>query len=149
MEIETISKIYRLVDNLDARGLLQYFSDDAVLLLGNEEPLHGKDEICDALDDLFAELDGVHHEIHDVWRPEGKTAGVYVSHADAYFRVRGCSGAVFVRGAFIFRVQNGAITCARVLYDLSPVREKIHSPDRVFEALDETFPASDAPAWMP
>jgi ketosteroid isomerase-like protein len=149
MDIETIRKLYRLVDRLDSAALVSHLTPDAVLIVANNDPLHGREEIRNALDSVFCELDGVHHEIHDVWRVDGKTRGVFVAHADAYFRVRGAPEAIFIRGALIFRVQNGAIACARALYDLTPLYEAIQVPRRVFEGVDESFPASDSPSWMP
>jgi len=149
MDVSTIRKLYRLVDNLDADALVHHFASDAVLMVGNHAPLVGRAEIAEALESLFCELDGVHHEVLDVWRVDGRTAGVFVSNADAYFRVRGERDANVVRSAVVFRVQNGMIASARALYDLTPVWEAIAAPHRVFEALDETFPASDPPSWMP
>lgn len=149
MEIETIQKIYRSIDRLDAGALVDIFSDDATMLVGSQPPLSGRDEIFQGIESFFADLHGIHHEIHDIWQVEGKQRNLWVAHADAWFRVRGCREPVFVRGAMVLRFKDGQITSGRFLYDLSPVWEAIGSPGRIFEAIDGSFPASDPPAWTP
>lgn len=149
MKIEDIKHLYRLVDRLDVASLRDHLSPQAEIVPGNADPLRGLEDICDAVEHFFLHLDGIHHEIHDIWRAGSEGTGPFVAHADAYFRVRGREGAIMVRGASIFEVRDGLITSCRLFYDLGAVRAQIEHPDRVFETLDETFPASDSPGWNP
>lgn len=149
MALNAIHELYRLLDRLDAARFADRCHEEAVLLIGNQPPLCGRVEIFEGLASFFAELHGIHHEIHDVWRVDNPRADVWVAHANAWFRVRGCREPIFVRGAMVVRFDGGDVASGRLLYDLTPVCRAIEHPGRVFEAIDESFPASDAPSWTP
>ncbi len=135
------------LDELDAAALSDAFTEDATASFGSLPTFEGRTGIYEGLEALFVELDGAHHDIKDVYTTNHDD--VMVATVDATFRVRGCKDAIHAPGVIVARYEDDRIAEARMSYDLTPVFRAIESPNRVFEALDETFPASDAPAWTP
>lgn len=145
MDAGQVQRLYHLADLLDADGIAGQFSDHAVLELANSDRFTGPREICENLASFFAELDGLHHEIQALWR----VPGGYVVEAIATFNVRGWPQAITRHGVVVIEATDGKVGAARIYYDLQEVWDAIADPDRVFEGLDASFPASDPPAWTP
>lgn len=143
MKKQTIQKILRQVDQLQAEELASSFEEDAYLRVGLDDPVEGRADIQGWFADFFSELSGIHHAIEHFW----EIPGGFVVEAHATFRVRGHREPVRIPGALIFRGRNDRLASVRLYYDLHELRDVIDHPDRVFEGVDATFPASDPPAW--
>lgn len=54
-------ELFNSVDNSDANSFLTFLSDDAIFTFGNMEPVYGKDNIREFLNQFFESID---HTIH-------------------------------------------------------------------------------------
>jgi ketosteroid isomerase-like protein len=143
MNEDTIRKLFRQIDQLNQEEIVTWFAEDATLRVGLDDPVQGRANVGEWFSRFFSELKGSHHKFEHIW----EIPGGYVVEAHAVFRVRGHVEPVIIPGATVVRTRGDKIASARVYYDLHELREVISNPDRVFEGIDATFPASDPPAW--
>ncbi|GAA1835200.1 hypothetical protein GCM10009836_11940 [Pseudonocardia ailaonensis] len=116
-----VRDFYATLDALDLAAFLARFTDDAVLVLGNQPPAVGKDQITGVLGGMFAALSGLHHEyraVHEV--PGGAVCELTVTftlHDGAQVTVPAMDA--------LDRGPDGRITAMRVAVDLAPLMARL------------------------
>lgn len=109
--------VFQLVDSRDAHALVEMMAEDATMVFGNGEPLHGRDAILAANDAFMSTVQGVRHSIRNEWTVDDATiADTEVT----YTRLDGKE--VTIPVVSIWRVRDdGLINDYRVFLDLAPV----------------------------
>lgn len=59
--------MFEEIDRLDAAAWASHLAPDAVLRIGNDDPVHGRDACRAELLALLARLDGLRHDIVEQW----------------------------------------------------------------------------------
>lgn len=116
VEADAAASVFAVADQKDADGFASAFAEDAVLRFGNAEPLVGREQIRQAMNDLFSAIAGIHHEIVNEWRVDDT---VIVEVSVTYDRLDGKS--VTVPATSIWRVTDGEIADKRICIDQAPV----------------------------
>src|ERR1700736_4846075 len=49
-------------------GLLDFLTDDVLFVIGNLDPLQGKEAVIPKIRESMAALQGIQHEVHHVWQ---------------------------------------------------------------------------------
>ena len=63
----SMKELFETIDRMDARGFAEAFTDDGRFRFGNAPTVTGRDGIEKTVADFFAGLQGLRHEILDVW----------------------------------------------------------------------------------
>jgi ketosteroid isomerase-like protein len=112
----TARTIFDKVDTKDIDGLLGYLTDDATMIFGNGEPLHGRDTIRAANNAFFEQVKAVRHEIRNEWTIGDTT----VAETEVtYTRLDGKEVALPV--VSIWHLRDGLISDYRVFSDPAPI----------------------------
>jgi len=109
--------IFSTVDALDARGVVALMAEDATMVFGNAEPLHGRDAILAAHEVFLATIKGLRHRLLNEW-----TVGAdSIAETEVtYTRIDGKE--VTVPAVSIWRVgEDGLIVSYRIFYDIAPL----------------------------
>lgn len=108
--------VFAAVDRQDAAAFAGAFDPDGVFVFGNAAPVAGPAAIEAAVSNFFRILDGLRHELHDVW----EAGDAVISRLTVtYIRLDGTT--VTLPAATIWHGQYGAITDYRIYADLGPL----------------------------
>lgn len=117
MPTEFTDRVFTVVDARDAAGFAALFADDGRFVFGNSEPLVGPAEITEGLDQFFASIDDLRHEVLNEWVTGADTVTELVV---TYDRLDGA--VVTLPAVSIWHVADGGrIDHYRVYIDLAPL----------------------------
>jgi uncharacterized protein (TIGR02246 family) len=114
-----IRAMFAASDRGDVEGLVSFLTDDAVLVLGNGDPVEGKEAIS-AMSRQFTSTIGIaRHEIHEIWQA-AEDADVQIAHITIHFsKLDG--NVVSLPSVSVFRMSGDLIADYRMYMDASPV----------------------------
>jgi ketosteroid isomerase-like protein len=109
--------LFRLIDAQDLEGAGALFAPDARFVMGNSEPLEGREAIVAGNKAFFAQVRGIRHQVRKAWTVEADT----IAETDVtYLRLDGQE--VTVPGVAIWQVdEDGLIADFRVFADHAAV----------------------------
>ncbi|HEV7899580.1 MAG TPA: nuclear transport factor 2 family protein [Planosporangium sp.] len=117
MPTELTGRVFATVDARDAAGLSGFFADSGRLVFGNAEPMVGPAAITEGVEQFFATINGLHHQVVNEWVTGPDTV---VELTVSYDRLDGRSVSIPV--VSIWHIdQDGLIDDYRVFLDLAPV----------------------------
>jgi ketosteroid isomerase-like protein len=105
------------IERMDAHAWASYLAPDAIMRFGNDEPIYGRDGCQAALEALYARIDGLRHDLVELWEHGEATI---VEANVTYTRRDGQEATVPV--VTIYRTDaNELISDYRVYIDTAPV----------------------------
>ena len=105
------------IDRMDAHAWASHLAPDAVMRLGNDEPVYGRDRCRDVMAAFYDRIDGVHHHTIAQWEHGEATI---VEASVTYTRADGTD--VTLPSVTIYRTDaQDLISDYRVYTDLAPV----------------------------
>lgn len=113
---ELAQAVFSKVDAMDAQGFASHLTEDSTFIFGNWPAAEGPKAAAQAVGDFFKGIDGIEHEIQDVWETDDV---VCVRLAVTYHRKDGTS--VTLPCANIWKLQGGKIADYRIYMDVNPV----------------------------
>jgi ketosteroid isomerase-like protein len=117
MPTELTGRVFAAVDARDAAEFSRFFTDEGRLVFGNAEPIVGTAAIVEGVDQFFATIKGLHHQVVNEWVTGADTV---VELQVTYERLDGRS--VSIPAVSIWHVdQDGLIDDYRIFFDLTPV----------------------------
>jgi limonene-1,2-epoxide hydrolase len=114
-----VSAMFSALDNRDSDTVIGHLTDDVVVHLGNADPIQGGEAFIALFDQVLSALQGLRHEIHDVWRAAEDPDVVIARMTVHYTRLDGVL--ISVPCCNVFRLTDGLIGEYRVYVDISPV----------------------------
>ena len=113
----TRMKMFGDIERMDARSWAQYLAPDAVMRVGNDDPIYGRDGCRAALEAFYARIDAVRFDLVELWEHGEATiveASVTYTRSDAQ--------EVTVPVVTIYRTDaNDLISDYRIYTDNAPV----------------------------
>jgi ketosteroid isomerase-like protein len=105
------------IERMDARSWAQYLAPDAVMRLGNDDPIYGRDGCRAALEAFYDRIDGLRYDLVELWEHGEAT----IVEANVTY-VRSDGQEVMVPVVTIYRTDaNDLISDYRVYTDIAPV----------------------------
>jgi ketosteroid isomerase-like protein len=118
-ERELIRALFLALDSADIRTVSSYLDTDVVVILSNQEPIHGAAAFGALYQQVAATLAGLRHEIHDVWGAAEDHAVWIARMTVHYTRLDGKT--VSLPCCNVFRLAGGLIAEYQVFMDMTPV----------------------------
>jgi ketosteroid isomerase-like protein len=118
-ERELIRALFLALDRADIQTVSSYLHTDVVVILSNQEPIHGAAAFGALYQQVAGTLAGLRHEIHDVW---GATddPGVWIARMTVHYtRVDGKT--VSLPCCNVFRFAGALVAEYQVFIDMTPV----------------------------
>lgn len=112
----SMKELFGTVDAMDAHGFSRYFTHDAHFRFGNAPTLTGRDAIASSIEGFFSNLDGLRHEILDVWEQDD----VVISEVEVTY-TRKDGSEVHLPAATIARCKDGLMSDYRIYMDINPL----------------------------
>jgi ketosteroid isomerase-like protein len=113
----TRMRMFADIERMDARAWAEYLAPDAVMRLGNDDPIYGRDGCRAALESFYARIDGLRYDLVELWEHGEATI---VEASVTYTRSDGLE--VTVPVVTIYRSDaNDLISDYRVYTDIAPV----------------------------
>lgn len=113
---QKILDLFEAIDAKDVEGLLAHLAPDATQRFGNQEPLHGHQEIGAANAAFFNTIESLSHEVTGLWESDDT---VIVRIDATYVRLDGRS--VMVPAVSIIQESDGLIVDYQVFVDMAPI----------------------------
>jgi ketosteroid isomerase-like protein len=113
---QLILDLFAAIDAKDVEGLLAHLAPDATQRFGNQEPLHGHQEIGAANAAFFSTIESLSHEVTGLWESDDT---VIVRIDATYVRLDGRS--VTLPAVSIIRESDGLIVDYQVFVDMAPI----------------------------
>ena len=111
-----MKELFTTVDAMDAVGFSKYFTEDARFRFGNAPTLTGREAIASSITDFFGALQGLRHEILDVWEVDDTV----LSEVEVvYTRKDGTE--VSLPAATIARCDGDLMSDYRIYMDINPL----------------------------
>ncbi|HTU97809.1 MAG TPA: nuclear transport factor 2 family protein [Solirubrobacteraceae bacterium] len=63
----TRMRMFDDIERMDARAWAQYLAPDAVMRLGNDAPIYGRDRCRAAVEAFYARIDGLRYDLVELW----------------------------------------------------------------------------------
>lgn len=116
---DRMRELYRTIDRMDARGMAEFFTEDASFRFANNEPVVGREGIAGLAGAIFSSVRGIAHEILNLWEVPGALLSeglvTYTRHDGSEIRLP------FVT---VSEIVEGKIRDYRVYIDATP----LHAP---------------------
>ena len=113
----TRMKMFHDIERMDARAWAEYLAPDAVMRVGNDDPIYGRDGCRAALESFYARIDGLRYDLVELWEHGEATI---VEANVTYTRSDGQE--VTVPVVTIYRTDaNDLISDYRIYTDIAPV----------------------------
>jgi ketosteroid isomerase-like protein len=111
-----IKRLFSSVDNIDTEAFLSFLEDDALFRFGNEQVVSGKEAICKTLEEFFASIKGLRHEILETWFE----AGTVICQGEVTY-TRTDDSDIMIPFVNIFRMQGNRIREYLIYIDIKPL----------------------------
>lgn len=112
----SMKELFETVDRMDARGFSEYFTEDARFRFGNAPTLTGREAVRSSIEDFFAGLQSLRHQILDVWEQDDT---VVTEVEVVYTRKDGSE--VQLPAATIARCEGDLMRDYRIYMDINPL----------------------------
>ena len=113
---QMILDLFAAIDAKDVAGLLAHLAHDATQRFGNQEPLHGHEEIGAANAAFFSTIESLSHEVTGLWESDDT---VIVRIDATYMRLDGRS--VTLPAVSIIQESDDLIVDYQVFVDMAPL----------------------------
>jgi ketosteroid isomerase-like protein len=114
----SMKELFEIIDRMDAGGFSAAFTEDGRFRFGNAPTVTGRDGIAKTVGDFFAGLQGLRHEILDVW-DEGDSV---ISEVEVMY-TRKDGSEIQLPAATIGRRRDGLLADYRIYMDVNPLFE--------------------------
>jgi len=111
-----ISDFYRNVDAMNLDGFIGSLSADAIVVVGNQPPMHGRAAVRNGISHFWEAIGGLKHNFIDVVEAKGKTL---LELKVDYLRKDGQT--VTVPCVTVLERQGDLVSAARIYLDVTPV----------------------------
>ena len=101
------------------RSLTSFLTDDVVFVIGNEDPLEGKDSVALKVRESLTVLEKVRHEIHDVWQACEDADVLIAQMTTHHSRLDG--NIVSLPSCHMFRMRGNLVAYSQTYMDATPV----------------------------
>jgi ketosteroid isomerase-like protein len=101
------------------RSLTGFLTDDVVFVIGNEDPLEGKDSVARKVRESLTLLEQVRHEIHDVWQSAEDPDVLIAQMTTHHTRLDG--NIVSLPSCHMFRMRGNLVAHSQTYMDATPV----------------------------
>ena len=123
-QAEIIRAMFTAVDsaaNPDelVHSLTSFLTDDVVFVIGNEDPLEGKDFVALKVRESLTVLEKVRHEIHDVWQASEDADVLIAQMTTHHSRLDG--NIVSLPSCHMFRMRGNLVAYSQTYMDATPV----------------------------
>ena len=116
----SMKELFEVIDRMDAGGFAAAFTEDGHFRFGNWPTVTGRAAIEQTVADFFAGLQGLRHEILDVW-DEGETV---ISEVEVTY-TRKDGSEVQLPAATIGRRRSGLLADYRIYVDVNPLFDSV------------------------
>ena len=100
-------------------SLTGFLTDDVVFVIGNEDPLEGKDSVALKVRKSLTVLEKVRHEIHDVWQASEDADVLIAQMTTHHSRLDG--NIVSLPSCHMFRMRGNLVAHSQTYMDATPV----------------------------
>jgi len=111
-----IGDLFASIDRRDTPAFAGFLAEDATFRFGNQEPVHGRAAIADAVDQFFQHLAGVEHRIEKSWEVDD---AVIVTGEVTYTRLDGSE--VTLPFADVFQMRGRLVREYLIYIDVTPL----------------------------
>lgn len=111
-----IGDLFASIDRRDASAFAGFLTEDATFRFGNQQPVHGRTAIADAVAAFFQHLAGVEHRVENTWDADD---AVVVTGDVTYTRHDGSR--VTVPFADVFKMRGRLVREYLIYIDISPL----------------------------
>ena len=118
-ELELIRSLFAALDAGDLATVSSYLRDDVVVILSNQEPIHGAAAFAELYGQVAGMLAGLHHEIHDVWSAAEDPTVLIAQMTVHYTRRDGKT--VSLPCCNVFHFAENLVSGYQVFMDMTPV----------------------------
>jgi|SRR5258707_14891654 ketosteroid isomerase-like protein len=101
------------------RGLLGFLTDDVVFVIGNLDPLLGKEAVIPTIRESMAALRSIQHEIHHVWQAAEDPNVLIAQLTTHHTRLDGVR--ISLPGCHVLRMRGDLIAESRAYSDPTPL----------------------------
>jgi hypothetical protein len=63
----TRMRMFADIERMDARAWAEYLAPDAVMRIGNDDPIYGRDGCRAAVESFYARIDGLRYDLVELW----------------------------------------------------------------------------------
>lgn len=110
----SMKELFGTVDAMDAQGFSRYFTQEAHFRFGNAPTVTGRDAIASSVEEFFSNLEGLRHEILDVWEQDD----VVISEVEVTY-TRKDGSEVHLPAATIARCKDHLMSDYRIYMDIN------------------------------
>ena len=111
-----LMRTFERVDAMDARGFAECFTPDGLFRFGNAPTAKGRSEITSAVDEFFASIKGLRHNVLERW----VDGDVEIAEVEATY-TRHDGSEISLMAACVFRMDGDLIDDYRIYMDISPL----------------------------
>jgi ketosteroid isomerase-like protein len=115
--IQFLTSYYELVDAMKVDDFMAYFTPDARMVFASNPAFDGHDAIRACLEGVLGSIDGIRHELSNVWELGPDT--VFFECDVTYTRRDGRD--VKVPGSAVCEMRDGVMKEQRIYVDVTPV----------------------------
>ena len=112
----SMKELFETIDRMDAPGFAAAFTEDGRFRFGNAPSVTGREAVEQSVADFFSSLQGLRHEILDVW-DEGDSV---ISEVEVTYTRKDGSD-VQLPAATIGRRRDGLLADYRIYMDVNPL----------------------------
>ncbi|MBO0931969.1 nuclear transport factor 2 family protein [Fibrella aquatilis] len=110
---------FRMVDRMDPDEYVIYFQPDGRVIFSNDPPIVGTEAIRQAMQQFYATIDSMHHEIVHLWA-ESNTV---ISRAEAQYVRKADGKAVNLPAVTIIDLVGDKVQQVQFYMDMTPLKQ--------------------------
>ena len=116
MDNEQITNLFKVIDEMDCEKFVTFLDENGEFKFGNASTVKGRSEIKKAVSQFFSSIQGLHHNIKQVWNVENS---VIVKGEVIYTRKNKTQ--ITIPFMNLLEMSSGLIKNYQIFIDISPL----------------------------